>query len=461
MQPFQGEAFATGIAQSHADIGPKALVVLPDGSVLVSGGPDRNQLFHLSQEGGAVGAPLAIEPFPIFDMALDADGNLWATTGGGPLLEIDPKTGDILGQFGDSLTQALAIDPATGKIYVSSGEGVEIFDPTAGTFSHFSNLRVGSLAFNPADDSLWAALWPVDEGTIIRFDSTGQAQKVLEFNDAVNSIAFGLPGSPLAGLLFISHDQSDQDFGGLTTDSNPANQPTELTMVDLATMQTLALATGGTRDDEITTTADGRVLISQSNQVDVLGPIVAPRVIAVDPPPSSVVALPLGSISVSFDQDMLTDDATDPSSVLNPNNYVLQGDSAGNVPVISVSYDSSDRTAVLTFDALVSDNYQLSVLTGLTSASGVKLAQEYRREFHGHDRPVVRHQPGLHFGPRRPGQRHGLLRCDPHQHQHARSVAPRGVAPDADEPVPRRTGGNRGRRSRWLASDRFERHFAA
>ena len=169
LQPFAAAAFATGIAQSHSDIGPVAIVVLPDGSVLISGGPGRNELFHLPTQGGAVGAPLATLPFPIYDMAFDAAGNVWATTGGGPLLELDPATGAILGQFGDGLTQTLAIDPATGKIYVSSGNGVEIFDPTTDTFTHFSDLRVGSLAFNPADDSLWAALWPVDEGDIIRF----------------------------------------------------------------------------------------------------------------------------------------------------------------------------------------------------------------------------------------------------------------------------------------------------
>ncbi len=245
-------------------------------------------------------------------------------------------------------------------------------------------MRVGSLAFNPADDSLWAALWPVDQGDIIRFDSSGQAEKMLEFSDAVNSIAFGQSSSVLAGLLFVTHDQDAANptgIGSIITDSNPAYGPTELTMVDLATMQTLAVATGGTRGDEITTTPDGRVLLSQSLQVDVLGPIVAPRVLAVDPPPGAVVALPLGSISVSFDQDMLADNAADPSSVLNPNNYVLEGNSAGYVPIISVTYDASTRTAVLTFNALAADQYSLRVLTGMRSTEGINLAQEYDSTF--------------------------------------------------------------------------------
>ena len=105
LQPFTAEAFATGILQSHANIGPVAIVVMPDGSVLVSGGPGRNQLFHLSSAGGAVGAPLATLPYPIYDMAFDSAGDLWATTGGGPLLELNPTTGSILGSYSDSLTQ--------------------------------------------------------------------------------------------------------------------------------------------------------------------------------------------------------------------------------------------------------------------------------------------------------------------------------------------------------------------
>ena len=40
--------------------------------------------------GGQAGTPLATLAEPIYDMALDAAGNIWATTGGGPLLELDP-----------------------------------------------------------------------------------------------------------------------------------------------------------------------------------------------------------------------------------------------------------------------------------------------------------------------------------------------------------------------------------
>src|SRR5262249_44209278 len=90
LRPFKVNAFATGIPESRAGIGPMAIVELTDGSFLASGGPGRNQLFHSSHEGGAVGAPLISLSEPIFAMALDGQGRLWAATGGGPLLQLDP-----------------------------------------------------------------------------------------------------------------------------------------------------------------------------------------------------------------------------------------------------------------------------------------------------------------------------------------------------------------------------------
>src|SRR5262249_47043595 len=156
-------------------IGPVAIAELADGSVLASGGPGRNQLFHFGPSGGVAGMPLATLPFPIYDLALDRDGHLWASTGGGPLLQIDPVPGEILAQFGDGITQTLAIDPASGKIYVASGGGIEVFDSSTHQFSHFSDLRVGSLAFAP-DGSLWAAIWPQQTTDIVRFDAGAHAQ---------------------------------------------------------------------------------------------------------------------------------------------------------------------------------------------------------------------------------------------------------------------------------------------
>jgi CARDB/Putative Ig domain len=370
LAPIVAQSFVTGIGQSQPDIGPIAILPLPGGSVLASGGPARNQLFLFSAAGGKAGTPVATLSEPIYDMALDASGFIWATTGGGSLLELDPKTFAVLGQFGEALTQSLAIQPGTGLIYVSSGDGIAIFDPATRKFTHLSDIRVGSLAFAP-DGTLWAATWPHNQGQVIRLTGTPVApQLMFQFDADVDSIAFGVPGSKLDGLLFVSHTNEAVPGAG-----------TELTMIDLATLKQVALATGGTRGDEIKTTADGRLLLSQSHQIDVLGPVTAPLVASVSPPPGADVALPLGSVSVTFDRDMLADDAFDPGSVLNPDNYHLQGDSAGFAPVRAVAYDPASRTAVLNFDAFASDHYQLRVLTNLRSQDGINLAQEFDSDF--------------------------------------------------------------------------------
>ena len=108
-------------------------------------------------------------------------------------------------------------------------------------------------------------------------------------------------------------------------------------MVDLATLQQVAVATGGTRGDEIKTTPDGRVLVSQSHQIDVLNPLLAPRAISSSPPPDADVALPLGSASITFDHDMFLGDAGDARSVIDPANYQLIRDDGTVVPILSAS----------------------------------------------------------------------------------------------------------------------------
>ena len=181
---------------------------------------------------------------------------------------------------------------------------------------------MGSLAFAP-DGSLWAAAWPHDANAVVRFERRRAAPQVmLRFATNVNSLAFGVPGTQLDGLLFVSHDQAADGSAG-----------TELTMVDLATLRQVAVATGGTRGNQLATTADGRVLLSQSYQVDVLNAIRPPHVAWTNPPPEALLALPLDSVSVTFDADMLADDAGNANSVLNPANYVFRGDAQGPIPI--------------------------------------------------------------------------------------------------------------------------------
>ncbi|NLS91835.1 MAG: hypothetical protein GXX96_06600, partial [Planctomycetaceae bacterium] len=371
LRPFTAQAFAWNIDQSHADIGPMAIAEMPDGSLLISGGPYRNQLFKFDEYGGQAQSPWAELDYPIFNLAFDNNGNLWATTGGGPLLQLDPDTGEILNEFGDGLTIALAIEPATSLIYVSSGQGIEIFDPDTQQFTHFSrdlNLRVGGLTFQ-SDGTLWATTWP-DRRQVVRFNEYGRAETMLQFDADIDSIAIGRPGTQLENLLFVSHNSGPTDELG-----------SQLTLADMATLRRVAVASGGSRGDAVATTSDGRLLISQSHQVDVLNPLAPPVIVAVNPPANSVVALPLPQITITFDQDMAADDGNSSDSVLSTDNYYLFGQRTGAVSIQSVAYSGEGRTVSLVTDALEPDIYELYVSSSLTSLDGLPLAYPYFMQF--------------------------------------------------------------------------------
>lgn len=377
LQPFTSQAFVTGIRQSHGNIGPMAIAVKPDGSALISGGSGRNEIYLIPPEGlagnaggnlGASLAPLQVLPYPIFDLAFDPQGNLWATTGGNGLLKLNAETGAIVKNYGESITQTLAIDAATGTIYVSAANGVEIFDPTKESFSHFSDIRVGNLAFDN-QGNLWGATWP-NRGDIIRFDKRGKAQKMLEFNNPVDSLSFGKAGTKLEGLLFISNNSGVKP-----------NTDSQLIMVDVATLRQVSLAKGGSRGDIIKTTADGRILLSQSHQIDVISPLVAPRVAYTNPAPNANLTLPENTITVVFDQDMLVGTATDAASILNPANYQLAGQTVGNLTPLSVIYDPATRSALLNFETLIPDQYELRVENSLRSKAGLAMPEDYISKF--------------------------------------------------------------------------------
>jgi subtilase family serine protease len=147
MQPFVGQAFATGIGQSHANIGPMAIAETPDGDLLISGGTNRGEIFRFSPGGGEAEESWVTLDEPVFNLAFDLEGNLWAVSGGGPLLRLSPDTGEVIGRFGDGLTIGLAVHPTTGMLYVGSNNGIEMFDPATGLFEHYSrdlDLRVAA-----------------------------------------------------------------------------------------------------------------------------------------------------------------------------------------------------------------------------------------------------------------------------------------------------------------------------
>jgi subtilase family serine protease len=364
LAPFVGAQFGTGIGQSEAHIGPLALLAQPDGTFVASGGANRGSLYRFPQDGGRALNAFATLSKPIFDLAYDQHGELWATSGGGQLLQLDPSTGAVLASYGDSLTQSLALDPATGKLYVSSGDGIERFDPVTRTFSHFSNVRVDDLAV--ADDGkLWGTSWP-KRGDVLKFDNRGRAQVMLRFDADLDSLAFGAKGTQLEGLLFVGAKQRVGDEQGAS-----------LYMVDFATLRSVQVATGGPGAENLIATSDGRLLVANADRVDVIAPIIAPKVVRTSPADGGLVLLPQDVVSVTFDQPMATSGA---SSVLDAANYSVLRD--GNaVPVTQLRYEADSRTVFLGFERFDAGLYEVHVSAALRSVAGLSLDAPYVLHF--------------------------------------------------------------------------------
>jgi large repetitive protein len=356
VKPFVASSLVKDLLVSNGGVGGLAVLPVADGKVLVSGGTNRSDLYLVDKLGNK--QLIANLGTPIFDLAQDKNGTIWASTGGNQLLQLDPQTGKTIGTYGSDLTQTLAINPTTGKIYISSGDGIEIFDPATQTFKHFSNRRVDSLAFNP-DGSLWATSWP-ERGDILKFSVTGIPEVVLHTDKALDSLAFGKLGSKLSNLLFVSSNNG------------------ELFAVDLKTKGIVKIASGGLRGEHLATTEDGKIYLAQGSHLDVLNPLLPPKVITTNPPNDGTVNLPNGQITIAFDSDMFV--GTGVNSALDPKNYNLVSTNNGKIKIDSITYDATTRTATLNIGAIKSDVYQLTLASNLQNLEG-EILGEYQTKF--------------------------------------------------------------------------------
>jgi len=400
LSPFTLRGFADGYAASDADIGAQALVELPDHSILVSAGAQRNEVYRHDKKGGHSTMPLFTLDAPVLDMAIDAVGQLWVMTGA-ELLQVDANSGAILqrlkGPGADPLTHALAIHPQTGEIYVSSGKGIEIFNPAetnpAKAWKHFSNQRVGDLAFGP-DGRLWGVKWTgtsivgaaLDATTdIVSFPmsgrTAGRAELEYRLSGLVDSISFGVAGTPLEGLLVASTNLKQRP---VVDGAGETPHQSVVWMIELASRRVLQVATGGTRGESIVATTDGRILVAETGRIDEVAPRRAPTVQAVTVPDGALMPLPMNRIGVVFDMAMWVGNADDVGSVLNPANYsltVLGTNGGAVVNPESVTWDAATRTAWLDVAGLEAGQYQLEIQSRLESSAEVPLEQAYISTF--------------------------------------------------------------------------------
>src|SRR5207253_2038532 len=162
--------------------------------------PSTNPLFTNAEQ--LIPAAKAPAKGPEFDVVLQpfagrafVRGIEQSNSGIGPMAIAETPEGDILVSGG----------PTPGWIDKVGHDGsgvVAVFDPDAHTFTHFSthiNRRVASLGFAP-DGTLWASTWP-DRHQLVRFNAQHRAETMLQFDADIDSLAFGKPGTDLAGLL--------------------------------------------------------------------------------------------------------------------------------------------------------------------------------------------------------------------------------------------------------------------
>ncbi|MCA9170534.1 MAG: tandem-95 repeat protein, partial [Planctomycetales bacterium] len=127
---------------------------------------------------------------------------------------------------------------------------------------------------------------------------------------------------------------------------------------------------------------DGRLYITQSDQVDVLYPITAPSVIATTPIDGETLLPVVNEATVVFDTDMFVGAVNDPASVINSANYIITNiDTNTPVDVQQVLYNAQSHTATLIFEGLAPSSYELLVGADLQSDLRVRMGKPFTANF--------------------------------------------------------------------------------
>ena len=206
--PFTAQSFATGIGQSQPGIGPLALLACPTARSWPAAGRRATSSSTSAARAAQAGTPLATLTEPIYDMALDAAGDIWAATGGGPLLELDPtdrrrprpvrrqpdpEPGHPAGHRPDlRLLRQRHRDLRPGHRDLQPLQRHPRRQPGLRPRRHALGRH---LAAQPGPGHSVSPAPPLAPQLMFQFDAD------------VDSIAFGQPGTKLAGLLFVSHTE--------------------------------------------------------------------------------------------------------------------------------------------------------------------------------------------------------------------------------------------------------------
>ena len=360
-------ALVTGFATSGADISPLGIAFSPNGqSVYVSGGAGATAC-------GSSRSPAAARRPRRLWRRFPSRSTTWPSTAAassGPPRAADPCCNSTRTPVRSSPVSARASSwEWPPRVQRTRAIPTISMWPRATAFRSSTRSRTSSSP-SPArastpwrctDGTLWGTTWPYG-GQIVRFDSHGNATPAVDLSDPANGLAFGQPNTPLANLLFATHVDGT------------------VSMIDLVTGQSITVASGGQRGDFAHVGVDGRLYITQSDQIDVFTPILPPQIVATNPADDASVAPNLDTAEVTFDGAMLAD--TSVGSVTDTANYVLTDTTTGQqVPVSAVTYDPSGQTAELLFDPLLPGSYSLNVEPQVENIYGLALGSVYETSF--------------------------------------------------------------------------------
>ncbi len=348
IRPLAAERFATIPGISGASIGALAMAVAPDGSIYVSGGSGRNQLYRINATTGQP-TKLGSANTPIYELVFDAAGQLWASTGGEGLLQLDPTSGAVLDRIGSGISLGLAAIPGQNAIYVATTGGISRLDTATRKLTPLSKVRVDSIAV-AADGTLYGTAWP-STGDVLRFDFRGRAEVIARIDGGAESLSIGSSGSLLAGALLVGHQNSGK-----------------VSVVDpLSLRQTVVASSGSGRVEGIESLPDGRFLVTQGNQVDIFFTVAAPRVV-------DTIIRENNRAALVFDVGLNSTDATKAFSATRGANYTLVNKDTGqSVGIGAVQYNAASRTSELLFEALAPAEYELRVASTIESEQGIPI----------------------------------------------------------------------------------------
>ncbi|MEL6108114.1 MAG: putative Ig domain-containing protein, partial [Planctomycetota bacterium] len=349
IRPLAAERFADIPGNSGAGIGALAMTVAPDGSILVSGGAGRNELFRIDPSSGQTSSLASGVRSPIYDLAFDASGQLWASTGGEGLLQLDPTTGAVLDTIGAGISLGLAAVPGETLLYVATTSGISQLDTATRQLIPFSDTRVDSMAV-AEDGTLYGTAWP-SGGEVLRFDFRGRAEIVAEVEGGAESIAFGGADSIFAGALLVGHESSGQ-----------------ITVLDPVSLRQSIAATGGDgRVEGIQALGGGRFLATQGDQIDLFVTVAAPQVI------ETRIVDGANRAELVFDVSLQRDVAAARGGD-NPANYSLRNRETGEtINIGAVDYQDQNRSTQLLFEALPPAEYELTVSSSVESEQGIPI----------------------------------------------------------------------------------------